>query len=316
VDAFVATGPHKDVPPLRLAAFRWINRFLKDDDSPVTEPDPYQEIPGKDLRAFPDELPRDEINTRIDRLFVPQAEVAVPASRGRLSSLRRRLLAELRERSFRHWPEEYPHKTIELGDQPAAGFLPTEPLIEVGYRYVPSENRSRVCWLVVLNEGEADAEVPRWAADIVGGDACVLLSPRGVGPTELTHKPPYYFRRAMPLLGRTLDSGRVWDVMTFVAGCGRRRTTWKVVGRGQAGILGAYAALFEPKIEEVVCVHPPASHYSGPHFLSVLRTLDIPDALGLLAPRPLTLRGTTARAFDKTAAYYRAAGAEAKLHRD
>ena len=99
-------------------------------------------------------------------------------------------------------------------------------------------------------------------------------------------------------------------------GCGRRRTTWKVAGRGQAAALAAYAALYEERIKEVVCVAPPASHDSGPHFLSILRTLDIPDALGLLAPRPLTLRGAKAKAFGKTAAFYRAAGAAAEFRRD
>ena len=63
----------------------------------------------------------------------------------------------------------------------------------------------------------------------------------------------------------------------------------KVIGRGQAGILAAYAALFEPSIKEVMLVDPPASHATGPIFLNVLRVLDVPEALGLLAPRPLTL---------------------------
>jgi len=57
-----------------------------------------------------------------------------------------------------------------------------------------------------------------------------------------------------------------------------------VHGRGQAGILAAYAALFEPSIKEVVIIDPPASHNTGPHFLGVLRVCDIPEALGLLAP--------------------------------
>jgi len=118
----------------------------------------------------------------------------------------------------------------------------------------------------------------------------------------------------MALLGRTIDSGRVWDAMAFIGGSARPRTTWKVAGREQAGVLAAYAALFEESIKEITCIDPPASHDSGPYFLSVMRTLDIPDALGLLAPRPLTLRAT-AKAFDKTAAYYRAADAEAKLSR-
>jgi hypothetical protein len=174
---------------------------------------------------------------------------------------------------------------------------------------------ARTCWLIVLNEGDKDDALPDWAAGLVGEDACVLLSPRGVGPTETTIKQPYYFRRSMPLLGRTMDSGRVWDILAFLAAARRPQTTWKVAGRAQAGILGAYAALHDGRLAEVVCVDPSASHDYGPYFLSVMRVLDIPDALGLLAPRPLTLRTASSAAFSKTAAYYRAAGAEARFLR-
>jgi hypothetical protein len=123
--------------------------------------------------------------------------------------------------------------------------------------------------------------------------------------------------RSLALLGRTVDEGRVWDI----AATARRlveddkKRKWRVVGRGQAGILAAYAALFEPSITEVVIVDPPASHRDGPIFLNVLRVLDIPDALGLLAPRPLTLVNAKDKAFDRTAEIYKLAGAEGKLQR-
>jgi hypothetical protein len=90
---------------------------------------------------------------------------------------------------------------------------------------------------------------------------------------------------------------------------------WRIVGCGQAGILAAYAALFEPSIAEVIIVDPPTSHKDGPIFLNVLRVLDIPDALGMLAPRPLTLINARDKAFDRTAQIYKLAGAEAKFQR-
>jgi hypothetical protein len=90
---------------------------------------------------------------------------------------------------------------------------------------------------------------------------------------------------------------------------------WRVIGEsGQPGILVAYAALVDPTIDEIVVINPPTSHRDGPHFLGVLRILDIPDALGLLAPRPLTIYGDDP-AFDRTAEIYRLAGAADKLKR-
>ncbi len=123
--------------------------------------------------------------------------------------------------------------------------------------------------------------------------------------------------RSLALLGRTVDSGRVWDVrvaaFTLDRALGEKGTkdvAVKVLGRGQAGIIAAYAALFEPAISEVALVEPTESHMEGPHFLNVLRILEIPDALGLLAPRKVTVYGAKARAFEKTAAFYEIAGAE------
>jgi hypothetical protein len=124
--------------------------------------------------------------------------------------------------------------------------------------------------------------------------------------------------RAHALLGRTVDEGRVWDVAVAY----RQRTSGdpksplRVIGRGQGGILAAYAALFEPSIKEVVIIDPPTSHKDGPIFLNVLRVLDIPEALGLLAPDvKLTLIGARDKAFDRTAQLYRLAGAEGKFER-
>jgi hypothetical protein len=58
---------------------------------------------------------------------------------------------------------------------------------------------------------------------------------------------------------------------------------------------------------------PPASHRDGPIFLDVLRVVDIPEALGLLAPRPLAIYASDGKVFDSTAAIYRAAGGELKM---
>ena len=121
-------------------------------------------------------------------------------------------------------------------------------------------------------------------------------------------------------MGRTVDSGRVWDVRVAafalrkrLSDDGRRAVTVKVLGKGQAGILGAYAALFEPAISEVVLVNPTKTHMEGPHLLNVLRILDVPDTLGLLAPRKLTIYGAREESFKKTASLYEIAGAKDRL---
>jgi hypothetical protein len=59
----------------------------------------------------------------------------------------------------------------------------------------------------------------------------------------------------------------------------------------------------------VVIIDPPKSHKEGPIFLNVLRVLDIPEALGLLAPTKLMLINARDPAFDRTEQIYKLAGA-------
>ena len=81
-------------------------------------------------------------------------------------------------------------------------------------------------------------------------------------------------------------------------------------------MIASYAALFDRNVKEVVILDPPISHRDGPHFLNVDRVLDLPTALGLLAPDvKLTLINAEDKAFDKTAAIYKLAGAADKFER-
>ena len=50
--------------------------------------------------------------------------------------------------------------------------------------------------------------------------------------------------------------------------------------------------------------------------MRVARVLDIPEALGLLAPRKLTLINAKYKAFDRTAEIYKRAGAADKFKRE
>ena len=88
-----------------------------------------------------------------------------------------------------------------------------------------------------------------------------------------------------------------------------------VAGKGPAGLIAAYAAALDDSIAGVTIVNPPASHMdaAAPQFLNVLRVCDVPDALGLIAPRTLSIVGSEAGSFSKTTAAYEAAEAKERL---
>jgi cephalosporin-C deacetylase-like acetyl esterase len=294
VDAHVSHGGHAYRPDLRIAVYQWINKHLKHDTGLVEDAN-YPPIPGKDLRVFPKDtdLPTDAVNGSIDETFVPQAQVRLPES-GEFEAWKERVRSDLLHRSFARMQQE-------VVDLP----LVTTPLKGTG------EGRPRTVF-VDLSPTDDTASLG-WALPYAPDGPAVVLYPRGCWQTGWTHKsPPNYVERAHALLGRTVDEGRARDILRAV---GKSEQGVRVVGRGKAGILAAYAALFEPRITEVVVIDPPVSHREGPIFLNVLRVLDIPDALGLLAPRRLTLVNAHDKEFDRTAQIYRLAGADTKLQR-
>jgi cephalosporin-C deacetylase-like acetyl esterase len=319
-DIGVTPGGHDDKPELRLMAYRWINRFLKNDDSPVTEPE-LPPIEGKLLRVFPDELPADELNTKIDELFVPMATNALPRTATEFQSWRKSKLAELRRIVFRSVPEKFESQTGIKPDnrKVEAGTMSTERGITIPWKFFPAQRSksSSALWLVVLGEDESLDFKPEWLTKAIGDAAVLLVAPRGSGPMRWADPAPFYIQRSLPLLGRTVDSCRLVDVLAAAASVlptkrGGDRSV-KIIGRGSAGVIAAYAALLEPRLSEVVVVAPPASHRDGPIFLNVLRVLDVPEAFGLLAPRPLTIYTSQTGEFDSTVSLFRAGDGTLKV---
>jgi dienelactone hydrolase len=324
-DECVSPGGHAYRPDLRLAIFGWINKQMKHDASPVKDAD-FKPLPGPELRVFPEDkdVPSDALNGKIDETFVPLAQVNLPEA-GKFEEWKKKLMKELRDKSFRPLPSRVPPAERESGiSQDVSGITreswTTQKGITVELTYnVRKKKLPKAGTLIVLNVDETEEEAPDWAVRLVGDEGGLVLSPRGGRLNVWTTKsPPNYVERAHALLGQTTDEGRVWDIAATVRALAEREEKaprWRVIGRGRAGILAAYAALFEPSISEVVIVDPPASHRNGPIFLNVLGVLDIPEALGMLAPRPLTLVNAKDKAFDRTAQIYKLAGAEDKLQR-
>ncbi len=330
----ISVGSHAYRTDIRRAVYEFFNRHLKGDARRVVDPEAGTSADGspaierKLLRVFPEDtdLPPDHINTKIDELFVTLAKPTAPAT-GKFESWRRDLLDRLRKAAFAAWPATAPAVfTAALGGEPRSEKETTEDGIEVYWRWAPGKDSNGARWLIALNPDEDLAKAPEWARAVVGEDSVLLLSARGMGrgaPGAWTRdKFPNPVERSMALLGGTVDGGRVWDVITVAGRRAADGVRWRAAGRGRAGILVAYAALYQPAIEAVTVVDPPASHRPGtagdeygPALLNVLRVIDIPEALGCLAPRRLTLIGANDSAFDRTAAIYRLAGAADRFTR-
>jgi dienelactone hydrolase len=338
VDAFISMGGHDYRKDIRQAVFRFMNIHLKNDPSPVLDselalvhgarPDQHP-IPPEKLRVFPrdSDLPQDALNGRIDESFVPMAKLRPPAERN-FQHWQEAVLQQLREVSFQHFPERIaaaeparqPPIQVERDNTSSDAshtWLATEPGIAV--RLAPAQTPSgpeRIFLVVTGPDGIQG--IPPWLQDHAGErDAIYLLEPRGFGRTQWTRRnPPNYVERSHYLLGRTVDGGRVWDIAATARFLAEKHGSDVVVaGENASAVLGLYAALLEPEIASLLLRNPPLSHMENdaPILLNVLRVLDIPQALGLLAPRELTVSSTAGEWRDEVSAFYESAGAKGKV---
>ncbi|MBN2476159.1 MAG: prolyl oligopeptidase family serine peptidase [Pirellulales bacterium] len=334
VDAVVSIGGHAYRQDIRQAAYRFINMHLKSDPRVVDDSevdlvtgsgnDRRYPIPLEDLRVFPEDsdLPADELNTTIDEHFVPIADVAPPGE-GEFETWKGALQKELRRITFGCFPERIP-PAKQLGPATdGAVRLESEPAIEFGLEEATSPKPAAAAKRVVLV-----VRGPGFDAISLGAliervrqpdDRIVVCEPRGVGQTAWTRKnPPNYVERCHVLLGRTVDTGRVWDVIAAARHLHAQhegQVPVLVAGEGAGGVLAAYAALWEPEIAGVIVASPPLTHMDNdaPQLLNVLRVCDVADALGMIAPRPLSVHGVSPQKLAKVAAIYAAAKASESL---
>jgi dienelactone hydrolase len=316
----ITEGPHKDTQELRVSAFTWFNRFLKNDTSLIDEPAvPF--FKPEQLKVFK-KLPADEINTRVQELFVPKSQQSsAPLS----IQQRRELLKTLREKSFGGWPTQEQAGPLDIrqvfsserhGIILIAFDFTSQPHVRLRLYLVhrPGIERPDKVVLNVLGQQEWTEWLARMRVGFAeelkdetlpdrneetfeqilqtlkdGNSALAFAAPRGIGLTAWNpdERKQTQIRRRFMLLGQTLDGMRVWDVRRAVQTL-RKIEFLKdvpVILKGQrimAGIV-LYTSLFEPDIAGLDLWNLPDSHHEGPIFLNVLRFMDIPQAIAMAA---------------------------------
>jgi dienelactone hydrolase len=313
----VTAGPHKDTQELRVHAFRWLNHYLRDDDSLVrSQAEPLFEL---DQLKVLDRIPENQRNTRIDQEFVPLAEPPQEvADQQQWQALRSQWHDQLRWKVFGGWPEFSEPLDVQQEGVASQGELEFATYIFTSqnpYRlplYVVRSTQGEPSRIVVRILGEDDwprfASTYRWALpgaellDASGATAAgdftperdeirIYVAPRGVGTTAWTEEPRQriHIARRFYLLGQTLDAMRIWDVRRAVQSVGEiahlpPRPVW-LSGQGVNAALALYAALFEWNVDGVELVELPVTHRNGPYLLNVRRFVDMPQVVAMAASR-------------------------------
>ena len=251
------------------------------------------------------EIPPSALNYHIHDAWIPRPALVCPTTREAWSRRKEELLNILHARVFGWFPRaEIPFKTRRLvasggyaGDLAEFGEyeLESEPGVPVIVRWLSPRGRNGSGPLIVWVKGPSDHVVFPDLDEflpLLRTHAIAILTPR-FADRPLPGDDYAEIERTAALVGRSVASMRVWDVLRTVAWVTRDRgfkpSEIVVYGGGEAGLAGLYAALMDPAIGHVILRNPPTTHLEGFALPTILRDTDIEEAAGILAPRRLTL---------------------------
>ena len=314
---------HADTLLFRNEAREWMNRWLRD-APPSLEVEPTQNHnqfrePAEALSCL-SRLPENAVNYRIHESFIASAEFQTPASLAAWNARRKVLMAELRDKTFRWFPQtNIPFETkVRSRDGDWVG-LYTDYRDVVFHSEVGSEIRAQ---LLVPRGAAREGPLLIYAkragdsiffpdldelTPVLGRYTVLILSPRmsehPVSPREHAE-----IERTSAWIGRTVAAMQVWDILRAVQWIyqevGLEPTSITVYGKGTMGILGLYAGLFDERIKQVVLRDAATSHWRGPALLNVLRITDIPEVAAAFAPGKLVFLEAVPSVFADTQQIY------------
>ena len=316
----VDTG-HADSDFLREEAIRWFDRHLglgADRKLDMA----YTNEPALNLAVYGGRPPEDAQNFRLHEMFVPMAKPIEYTTAADWDRRWRALIGELRkvlpvqpvaaavtvERATKGADSLPGYDELRVS---AAERLPVRVLIRR-----PKAAAGRVPALVlVAAKGDSPASLDRLLRSVNARDnnsVRMIVFPAGIG--EGGWDRAFYTganRQAMQV-GETVESIRLASVLMAVEAMRKEpladASRILVAGRGTSAALALYAAILDPRIQQVLMLDPPESHVTGPVFLGILRYTDLPEAAALLAPRRLTFYNRMPVAYRYTEGIYKLLG--------
>ena len=301
----ITEGPHADTQELHLHAFRWFNRHFRDDLTMIDKT-AVKFFEPEQLRVF-QALPADELNTKIDELFVPAATALSPQQLQQ-PDLVQDWTERLLDRCFRAWPQAddvSQQVRVEAGNpvqingtsQAVARLtFESQPFVELqlDVRHPPESKLQDLqqLVLVVVPGGPLSETV---AAGIPGPVALLSVRPGVHGPWPGNEAKQIQIQRRFQLLGMTLDGMQVWDIRRGLQVLRQQCPQLKSLEvRTAAGLesLALLASLFEPPVTRIVIPDQPLQQ---PAILNLSRTMPA-ELLPELAGRRTMLVRTAAAA--------------------
>lgn len=309
-------GPHGNHPEFDQATSAWFDRHVAGDarpDLPVGE----KEFSEQELSVFNGISPAPNHLHLLPDLLSPRGGLALPQNPGEWPRLREATVARLKKEIFS--AREMPG-TLQMecdGDWLWSARGPNEKSVQIHRGTINDTNvwlqivrpgpAPRRLVVTIADEGETSQQAMARAAQAVDTGTTMYA---GYEPRMAADRAPaadhgHHFPgsrlpsirtnllRAMVLTGTTPVMMTCQDIAGLVDHLFTLKELQDVEiylsGRGEAGIAALYCGVFDERIAGVILEDPPGSHQTGAPVLGILRVLDVPHAVALMAPRPVAL---------------------------
>ncbi|MGB0595975.1 MAG: alpha/beta hydrolase family protein [Rubripirellula sp.] len=309
----ITEGPHKDTQELRIHAFRWFNRFLKDDVS-LIDKTAIKFFEPEQLKVFAS-LPRDERVTTIHESFVPAVNPKeLPQQKIELQQASLEWMNLLKNHVFRGWPVVNEPLNTRITSS-SEDLLRVEYDSQAPYRlelfvYRPEGNDATLSTYVIDQERweklapalaaampeaftSTTPNLPRWKkiCEQHAGKNIAWIVPRGVGPTEWSRdlKERTQIRRRFMQIGQTAATMQIYDVRrAFQALSSVPNLDWSsldVHASGEAAFWTLYASLWTTGINQLSLTDLPIRNRDAPDLLNISRFVELPHVVLMAADR-------------------------------
>ena len=318
----ITDGPHKDTQDLQVPTFRWMDRWLKNEESVISQP-AEKRFTSRDLKVF-SKIPADQLNTAIHDRFVPSAkDTPVPAAVEEWTALKRKWMELLRGKVLNNWPPPPRERTptlkadsisntvrLRLYEFNSDDVYALQLFLLNDARRKPSEVQLRVMdtaewekWkvtgdryfkpLLPPTEARRGINEPELLKKLGQGFAVALIAPRGIGPTAWSGQKDVQIRRRFLLLGQSLETMQARDLQMAVGALKSvpelRRLPVTLQASGTMGVVALMAALLDGSVSGLEIDEPPRTLSEAGSYPNALRFFDLPELMAMMLPRPVTL---------------------------
>lgn len=300
-------GGHGDHPEFDEATSRWFDRHVAGDERPLLKLG-QRELPEQAVSVFNGQPPSPNRVDLLPQLISTRGTVPLPNEPGDWAAIRRQAVA-----SIPPFPEDAVSAPIhESGTWRKPNGVLASHRGRIGGMDVCLQSLTPTgCSKVVMGiagpgEGALDLMGQVFTCSgSPGSTASVGFESRlagvsypvpevGISPaTSMKWSIRKLLPFAMSLSGVTPVMMTVNDIRAAVDYLARCETMKGIeiflYGKGDAGVAALYAGLVDGRIAGVILDDPPSSHLDAAPILGILRSFDMPQAVGLMAPRRVAL---------------------------